>query len=74
MAMHVNRSANSVSRLHRDVTHRQFPQFAHKISAITNGVHHLTWISDERARVFDATSLPQGWRRRSWGLRRGPWS
>ncbi len=62
MAMHVNRSANSVSRLHRDVTHRQFPQFAHKISAITNGVHHLTWISDARAEVFDATPQLTGWR------------
>lgn len=62
MAMHVNRSANSVSRLHRDVTHRQFPQFAHKISAITNGVHHLTWISEERAKIFDSTSSLAGWR------------
>lgn len=62
LAMHVNRSANSVSRLHRDVTCRQFPQFAGKIAAITNGVHHLTWISDERAKVFDATPLLSGWR------------
>ncbi|MDP3480102.1 MAG: alpha-glucan family phosphorylase [Desulfoprunum sp.] len=62
MAMHVNRSANSVSRLHRDVTHRQFPQFAHKISAITNGVHHLTWISDARAEIFDDTPQLTGWR------------
>ena len=62
MAMRVNRSANSVSRLHRDVTHKQFPQFATKISAITNGVHHLTWISDERAAVFDSFPLLDGWR------------
>ncbi len=62
MAMQVNRSANSVSRLHRDVTHRQFPQFAHKISAITNGVHHLTWISDARAELFDTTPQLSGWR------------
>jgi starch phosphorylase len=62
MAMRVNRSANSVSRLHRDVTHKQFPQFARKISAITNGVHHLTWISNERADVFDATGQLNGWR------------
>lgn len=62
MAMRVNRSANSVSRLHRDVTHRQFPQFAHKISAITNGVHHLTWISDERAAVFDSFPQLKNWR------------
>ena len=52
-----------MSRLHRDVTHRQFPQFAHKISAITNGVHHLTWISDARAEVFDATPQLAGWQR-----------
>ncbi len=63
MAMRVNRSANSVSRLHRDVTHRQFPQFADKISAITNGVHHLTWISDERAVVFDSFPQLTNWRK-----------
>lgn len=62
MAMRVNRSANSVSRLHRDVTHKQFPQFAQKISAITNGVHHLTWISDERAAVFDSFPQLANWR------------
>lgn len=62
LAMHVNRSANSVSRLHRDVTHRQFPQFAHKISAITNGVHHLTWISEARAEIFDTTPQLVDWR------------
>jgi starch phosphorylase len=62
MAMHVNRSANSVSRLHRDVTRRQFPRFAGKISAITNGVHHLTWISDRRARLFDDSPQLAGWR------------
>jgi glycogen phosphorylase len=61
MAMTVNRSANSVSRLHRDVTHKQFPQFAHKISAITNGVHHLTWISDARAEVFNLFPALQNW-------------
>ena len=61
-AMQVNRSANSVSRLHRDVTHKQFPQFAEKITAITNGVHHLTWISDARARVFDRFPQLSGWR------------
>jgi glycogen phosphorylase len=62
-AMQVNRSANSVSRLHRDVTHKQFPQFAQKITAITNGVHHLTWISDARAAVFDKFPELSGWRK-----------
>ncbi len=61
-AMRVNRTANSVSRLHRDVTRKQFPEFAHKISAITNGVHHLTWISDSRAKVFDSVDRLRNWR------------
>ncbi|MDO9041842.1 MAG: alpha-glucan family phosphorylase [Desulfocapsaceae bacterium] len=61
MAMTVNRAANSVSRLHRDVTHKQFPLFAKKISAITNGVHHLTWISDARAKVFNLFPELQNW-------------
>jgi len=62
LAMRVNRSTNSVSRLHRDVTQKQFPQFADKISAITNGVHHLTWISKAKASLFDSTRLLKGWR------------
>ena len=62
LAMRINRAVNAVSRLHRDVTRRQFPAFAHKITAITNGVHHLTWISDQRARVFDAHPRLTDWR------------
>ena len=62
LAMRVNRTANSVSRLHRDVTHKQFPGFAKKITAITNGVHHLTWISDARAEFFDSFPELTDWR------------
>jgi len=62
LAMRVNRAVNSVSRLHRDVTRRQFPRFADKITAVTNGVHHLTWISRNRARVFDDQAILNGWR------------
>ncbi len=62
LAMRVNRTANSVSRLHRDVTHKQFPGFASKITAITNGVHHLTWISDARAELFDSFPELSNWR------------
>ncbi len=62
LAMRVNRAVNSVSRLHRDVTRQQFPEFADKIKAITNGVHHLTWISGARAEVFDSTDDLSGWR------------
>ncbi len=61
-AMRVNRAVNSVSRLHRDVTRKQFPEFADKIRAVTNGVHHLTWISGARAKVFDETAELDGWR------------
>lgn len=62
LAMRVNRAVNSVSRLHRDVTHKQFPGFANKITAITNGVHHLTWISDAKAEVFDNFTELNTWR------------
>jgi starch phosphorylase len=61
-AMQVNRAVNSVSRLHRDVTKKQFPQYADKITAITNGVHHLTWISDAKAEVFESFPELEGWR------------
>lgn len=62
MAMRINRAINSVSRLHRDVTKKQFPAFSQKIKAITNGVHHLTWISDNRAACFDRIPCLQNWR------------
>jgi starch phosphorylase len=61
-AMRVNRTVNSVSRLHRDVTRRQFPRFADKINAITNGVHLTTWASKKRCKVFDSTPQLDGWR------------
>lgn len=61
-AMRVNRAINSVSRLHRDVTRKQFPDVADKIKAITNGVHHLTWISEARAELFDRTEELADWR------------
>lgn len=62
MAMRVNRAINSVSRLHRDVTKKQFPAFAGKIKAITNGVHHLTWISAQRQACFDHIPSLANWR------------
>lgn len=62
LAMRVNRTVNSVSRLHRDVTRKQFPLIKDKITAVTNGVHHLTWISDNRSRAFDSIAELDGWR------------
>ncbi len=61
-AMRVNRAVNSVSRLHRDVTRKQFPRFADKINAITNGVHLATWASENRGRIFDSCPQLNGWR------------
>ncbi|HET98620.1 MAG TPA: alpha-glucan family phosphorylase [Desulfurivibrio alkaliphilus] len=62
LAMRVNRATNSVSRLHREVTRTQFPQFKERISAITNGVHHLTWISDAKAAAYDSVPELANWR------------
>jgi starch phosphorylase len=62
LAMRVNRATNAVSRLHKEVTRQQFPEFAEKISAITNGVHHNTWISDARAELFDSCEEFVNWR------------
>jgi glycogen phosphorylase len=62
LAMQVNRATNAVSRLHREVTKRQFPQFSDKITAITNGVHHLTWISDNKAELYDSFPELADWR------------
>ncbi len=62
LAMRVNRATNSVSRLHKEVTRNQFPEYAAKISAITNGVHHLTWISDAKAELYDSFAELKGWR------------
>ncbi|MFZ5797750.1 MAG: alpha-glucan family phosphorylase [Thermodesulfobacteriota bacterium] len=61
-AMRVNRAVNSVSRLHRDVTRRQFPAVADRISAITNGVHLPTWASADRSTLFDSCARLDGWR------------
>ncbi len=62
LAMKINRAANGVSRMHRLVTQKQFPQYAHKIKAVTNGVHHLTWISTAKAELFDIFPEFKDWR------------
>ncbi len=62
LAMLINRATNSVSRLHKEVTRKQFPEFQKKITAVTNGVHHLTWISEARAAFYDSISEFTGWR------------
>jgi starch phosphorylase len=53
LAMNSASQINAVSQLHGKVTKLQFPKFKHKLKAITNGVHHLTWTSDTIARLLD---------------------
>lgn len=62
LAMKLNRATNSVSRLHKEVTKKQFPQYEKKITAITNGVHHLTWTSDAKAELYDTFDELANWR------------
>lgn len=63
LAMKVNRAANGVSKIHRKVTQKQFPQYAKKIQAVTNGVHHLTWISQAKAELYDSFPEFNNWRK-----------
>jgi len=62
LAMKVNRATNSVSRIHQLVTKKQFPKYADKIRAVTNGVHHLTWISKAKSELYDGFKELNHWR------------
>lgn len=62
MAMRINRATNSVSRLHKKVTQKQFPEYSEKIKAITNGVHHRTWTSEAKSELYDSYSELNNWR------------
>lgn len=42
---------NGVARKHMHVSKEMFPSY--EIDYITNGIHHLSWISDSMASVFD---------------------
>ena len=65
LAMFFCRSANGVSIRHAHVSRRMFPE--RPISAITNGVHAVTWTSAQFARLFDR-HVPH-WRRDNRYLR-----
>jgi starch phosphorylase len=51
-------NVNAVSVLNAEVASKMFPEA--KISPITNGVHHPTWISPTMARLYDEEL--RGWR------------
>lgn len=53
---------NAVSQKHGEVMRVQFPQFEKKIQAITNGVHHPTWMTQPVAQLLE-----------EFGKHIGPW-
>ncbi len=59
LAMRLSGVINAVSKLHAIVSEGMFPEFC-PILPITNGVHHLTWISDPMAKLYD--EFCPGWR------------
>ncbi len=53
LALNSAHKANAVSEKHKEVTKIQFPDHLEKIRGITNGIHHMTWVSDSIAALFD---------------------
>ncbi len=57
------RHTNAVAQKHGEIMRLQFPDFAKRIDAITNGVHTHTWVSESFAKLFDKYTSPFGdWR------------
>ncbi|MBF0504954.1 MAG: alpha-glucan family phosphorylase [Candidatus Omnitrophica bacterium] len=57
------RHVNAVAQKHGEIMRLQFPAFARRIDAITNGVHAHTWVSESFANLFDQYSRVFGdWR------------
>ncbi|MFB0516272.1 MAG: alpha-glucan family phosphorylase [Candidatus Neomarinimicrobiota bacterium] len=65
LALRGSRAATGVSRLHREVAQKMFPDY--KIDYVTNGVHHLSWTTTDTRNLFDE-HLP-GWREQPDKLR-----
>ena len=53
MALNNSSRMNAVAQRHGEVMRMQFPDFADKIDAITNGIHAHTWASDSFQELFD---------------------
>lgn len=53
MALNNCNKVNAVAQKHGEVMRIQFPGYAQKIQAITNGVHAYTWSSDSFQKLFD---------------------
>lgn len=58
------RQVNAVAQKHGEIMRLQFPDFAERIGAITNGVHVHTWLSESFAQLFDKYAQTFGdWRK-----------
>ena len=51
LALRTSRIANGVSKRHAEVCKKMFPQ--HDFLAITNGVHHRSWVAKSMKELFD---------------------
>lgn len=58
LAMNLSRRSNSVAKKHRKVCHEMFPGY--HFENITNGIHHLSWVSPHMEKLFDKRL--KGWR------------
>ncbi len=65
LGLFFSRFVNGVARRHGEVARSLYPH--EKISAITNGVHAVTWVSDPFAQLYDRKL--SGWRGDSYYLR-----
>lgn len=66
LALRLCQSANGVSKLHGEVARAMFPDAS--IGYVTNGVHHLTWVGQPMAALFD--QYLEGWRHEPTRLQR----
>jgi len=63
------RRTNAVAQKHGEIMRLQFPAYAKRIDAITNGVHMHTWVSESFAQLFDKYGEVFGdWRRQNKNL------
>ncbi|OGX39152.1 MAG: hypothetical protein A3G91_01430 [Omnitrophica WOR_2 bacterium RIFCSPLOWO2_12_FULL_50_9] len=71
MCLNTCQRVNAVSKKHGEITRLQFPHFASKVRAITNGIHIPTWISESFEQLFDRHQKTLGdWRRTPENLSR----
>jgi starch phosphorylase len=51
LGLNLSRYINGVAKRHTEITREMFPQYS--IDSITNGIHHLTWVSKSFRELYD---------------------